>query len=221
MHLEVISIPVDNLVEYNGNARTHSDAQVKQIANSIEEFGWTVPVLVDERNCIMAGHGRVRAARKLGMVAVPAIRLDHLTETQKKALVIGDNKLTLNGAWDMDTLALELEALKDDGFDVTLTGFSTSELDDIASMCVPGSLEDIDNAVEEPKKSDDETRDWPKIHLKVPEEVHDVFLDIMAKCPGQKPHEKFAALLGAVDVLALEELGRLQSSKRRDRSRDD
>lgn len=121
--------PLAAILPYARNARTHSDAQVAQIAASIVEFGWTNPVLLDEHNSIIAGHGRVLAARTLGMTEVPAIVLAHLSENQKRALRIADNKLPENAAWDTELLALELEALKEEGFDLSFTGFDDSELD--------------------------------------------------------------------------------------------
>ncbi|MCB1425161.1 MAG: site-specific DNA-methyltransferase [Zhengella sp.] len=120
--------PVDALVPYAKNARTHSDRQVDEIAASIREFGWTNPVLVDGENGIIAGHGRLMAARKLGMADVPVIELKGLTEAQKRALVIADNKLALNAGWDEDLLGLELGELRDLGFDLALTGFGDMEV---------------------------------------------------------------------------------------------
>jgi hypothetical protein len=114
---------VDALIPYARNARTHSDAQVAQIAASIREFGWTTPLLISADGTIIAGHGRLAAARKLGMVEVPCIVLDHLSETQRRALVLADNKLALNAGWDDETLAVELAALRDDGFDLSVAGF--------------------------------------------------------------------------------------------------
>ena len=126
MQIEVL--PVELLIPYARNARTHSDAQVAQISGSIREFGFTNPVLIDAAGGIIAGHGRVLAARKLGMQDVPCIRLSHLTETQKRAYVIADNKLALNAGWDNELLALELGELGDAGFDLELTGFTDEEI---------------------------------------------------------------------------------------------
>ena len=109
--------PVEALVPYARNARTHSETQVAQIAASIREFGFTNPVLIDATGGIIAGHGRVLAARKLGMEMVPTIRIDYMTEAQKRAYVIADNKLALNAGWDNELLALELGELQDLGFD--------------------------------------------------------------------------------------------------------
>jgi hypothetical protein len=128
-HADTIEqLSVDDLIPYIRNSRTHSDAQVGQIAASIKEFGFTNPILIDKDGGIIAGHGRVMAARKLKMDAVPCIRLSHLTEVQARALVIADNKLALNAAWDDNMLALELKDLEDQGYDLAITGFSDKEL---------------------------------------------------------------------------------------------
>lgn len=120
--------PIADLVPYARNARTHSDAQVAQIAASIREWGWTTPVLVDESGGIIAGHGRVMAARKLGITEVPVMVAVGWSEQQKRAYVLADNKLALNAGWDMEMLALELGDLAGAGFDMNLTGFSEDEL---------------------------------------------------------------------------------------------
>lgn len=119
---------VADLIPFARNSRTHSDTQVAQIAASIREFGWTTPILIDGADGIIAGHGRLAAARKLGMVEVPAIVLDHLTESQKRALVIADNKLALNAGWDAELLSSEIAGLGEDGFDLSLLGFNEDEL---------------------------------------------------------------------------------------------
>ncbi|GGJ45348.1 site-specific DNA-methyltransferase [Neoroseomonas lacus] len=116
------------LIPYARNARTHSDAQVAQIAASIREFGFTNPVLTDGENGVIAGHGRVLAARKLGLAEVPVIELAHLTPAQRRAYVLADNKLALNAGWDADLLRLELAELQDLGFDLGLTGFNADEI---------------------------------------------------------------------------------------------
>ena len=150
--IQIERIGVEALIPYARNSRTHSDAQVAQIAASIREFGFTNPVLVDEANGIIAGHGRVLAARKLKMPDVPAIRLSHLTEAQKRAYVIADNKLALNAGWDIELLRLEINYLRGLEFDVALTGFSTEELD--ALMAAPGTegLTDPDAIPEAPER---------------------------------------------------------------------
>lgn len=119
---------IGDLIPFARNSRTHSDEQVAQIAASIREFGWTNPILVDGSNGIIAGHGRLLAARKLSMADVPVIVLDHLDDAQKRALVIADNKLALNAGWDAELLASEIAGLGEDGFDISLLGFNDDEL---------------------------------------------------------------------------------------------
>ena len=131
-NLQVVSWPVEKLIPYIRNARTHSDEQVSQIAASIAEFGWTNPVLVGADGILIAGHARLLAARKLGMTEVPVIVLEHLTETQRRALVIADNQLAIRGAaWDEEMLRVELDSLKEAGFDLDLVGFTDEELEDL------------------------------------------------------------------------------------------
>ena len=127
--------PIDRLRPYERNARTHSDEQIRQIARSIEEFGFVSPILVGADGTIIAGHGRLEAARRLGMKTVPVIVLDHLTEAQRRALVIADNRLAELAGWDQDMLVAELERLIEDGFDVDLVGFSEDDL-----PCVPDEV---------------------------------------------------------------------------------
>jgi DNA modification methylase len=122
---------LSELIPYINNSRKHSDDQVTQIAASIKEFGWTNPILVDGDNGIIAGHGRIMAAKKLNMTEVPVIELAHLSKEQRKALIIADNKLALNSDWDSNLLAIELKDLQDLGFDLNLTGFADKELADI------------------------------------------------------------------------------------------
>lgn len=119
---------VDKLIPYAKNARTHSDEQVAQIAGSIKEFGFNNPVLVDKDNSVIAGHGRLMAARKLGMDKVPVVQLGHMTEAQRKAYVLADNRIALSSGWDTSMLSLELQDLKDD-IDLSLLGFDPDELD--------------------------------------------------------------------------------------------
>ena len=127
--LAVAYRPLDSLVPYARNARTHSEAQVAEIAGSIREFGFTNPVLIAEDGTLIAGHGRVLAARLLGMKTVPAITLTGLSETQRRALVLADNRIALNAGWDESLLALELSDLKDAGVDLGIMGFEDGELD--------------------------------------------------------------------------------------------
>ena len=143
---------VAELIPYVNNSRTHSDEQVAQIAASIKEFGWTNPILVDETNSIIAGHGRLMAARKLGMDTIPTIEIKNLTETQKKALVIADNKLALNAGWDNDLLKLELQNLQDLGFDMDIIGFSVDELNALLEPEQIEGLTDEDAVPEVPEE---------------------------------------------------------------------
>ena len=138
-------VSVDKLIPFAKNSRTHDDAQVAQIAASIREFGFTNPVLIDEASGIIAGHGRVMAARKLKLDEVPCIRLSHLTDAQKRAYVIADNKLALNAGWDDAMLKLELADLKALDFDLDLTGFNSDEIDKLLAEPNQG-LTDEDEA---------------------------------------------------------------------------
>lgn len=137
-------LAVEHLIPYANNSRTHGDAQIAQIAASIKEFGFTNPVLIDGEGGIIAGHGRVLAARKLSMAEVPCIRLSHLTETQKRAYVIADNKLALNAGWDDEMLATEFADLTAEGFDLELTGFTLDEIDALTPEEIPPGLTDED-----------------------------------------------------------------------------
>ena len=121
--------PVEALIPYARNAKRHSDTQVAQIAASIREFGWGAPILVDGQNNVIAGHGRLLAARKLGMTEVPVVPMDHLTDTQRRALILADNKIGENAAWDEDLLGLELAELNAAGFNLALAGFTPEEWD--------------------------------------------------------------------------------------------
>lgn len=126
---KIIHLPITQLRPQARNARTHSRKQLKQIAQSIERFGFTNPVLINEEQAILAGHGRVEAARMLGWTTVPTLCLAHLTRAEQRAYVLADNKLALNAGWDRDLLAIELQGLIDMEFDVELTGFSLAEID--------------------------------------------------------------------------------------------
>ena len=131
---------VSKLIPYVNNSRTHSDEQVAQIAASIKEFGWTNPILIDGDNGIIAGHGRLMAARKLGHDKVPTIELKDLTETQKKAYIIADNRLALNAGWDNEMLTIELNDLLADGFALDILGFDPKE---IAALLEPEVMEGL------------------------------------------------------------------------------
>lgn len=135
---------VTELIPYVKNSRTHSDEQVAQIAASIKEFGWTNPILVDGDNGIIAGHGRLMAARKLGHTEVPTIELKDLTEAQKKAYIIADNRLALNAGWDNEMLKLEFDQLSELGFDLSLTGFTLDEIEALNPIELEEGLTDED-----------------------------------------------------------------------------
>jgi DNA modification methylase len=143
---------VQDLIPYVNNSRTHSDEQVAQIAASIKEFGWTNPILIDGENGIIAGHGRLMAARKLGHDEVPAIELKDLTEAQKKAYIIADNKLALNAGWDDNVLKLEIGALQELGFDIDLLGFNPDELNSLLEPEQVEGLTDEDEVPEIPEE---------------------------------------------------------------------
>jgi site-specific DNA-methyltransferase (adenine-specific) len=146
---------IEFLIPYINNSRKHSDEQVAQIAASIKEFGWTNPILVDGDNGLIAGHGRLLAARKLGMAKVPVIELAHLSENQKKALIIADNKLALNSDWDNELLMIELQELNNEDYDLSVLGFDQDELDALLNPIEPTTGLTDEDAVpdvpEEPK----------------------------------------------------------------------
>lgn len=143
--MQIEQVSVESLIPYARNSRTHSDEQVAQIAASIKEFGWTNPILVDGDKCIIAGHGRLLAARKLGMKEVPVIQLSGMTDTQKRAYIIADNKLALNAGWDEELLKLELDDLNLAEFKMELLGFDANELNLAMGLGVdfqPGTEDD-------------------------------------------------------------------------------
>jgi len=147
---KIEQVAVADIIPYASNSRTHSDAQIAQIAASIREFGWTNPILIDGYNGLIAGHGRLLAARKLGMGEVPAIVLDHLSKAQQRALVIADNQLALSAGWDIDMLKAEIEDLKLDGFDLELLGFDDKFLDGLLEPEPTEGLTDEDAVPEAP-----------------------------------------------------------------------
>ncbi len=150
--MQIQEVAVEALIPYAKNSRTHSDAQVAQIAASIKEFGWTNPILIDGTKGIIAGHGRLMAARKLGYDKVPVIQLKDMTESQKKAYVIADNQLAMNAGWDIDLLKIEVADLQEDGFDLELLGFDNKMLDSLLEPEVKEGLTDEDAVPELPKE---------------------------------------------------------------------
>lgn len=143
---------IDTLIPYARNARTHSEAQVAQIAASIKEFGFLSPIIVSEDNTILCGHGRFYASQKLGLKKVPCIKESHLTETQRRAYIISDNKLSLNAGWDEEMLAVELSELQSEDFDLGLTGFDEKELADLFASDEDAQQDDfnVDAELEKP-----------------------------------------------------------------------
>jgi DNA modification methylase len=148
--VQIKTVSVEKLIPYVKNSRTHSDGQVAQIAASIKEFGWTNPILVDGESGVIAGHGRLLAARKLGQKEVPVIELKHMTESQKRAYVIADNQLAMNAGWDTTLLSLELSDLKEQGFEMDVLGFDPKELDNLLEPEQVDGLTDEDAVPEAP-----------------------------------------------------------------------
>lgn len=144
--LAVVYRPVSEIREYEHNPRQHTIEQIELIAKSITEYGWTNPILIDAASEIVAGHGRLAAALKLGMDIVPTIQIGHLTPAQKRALVIADNKIAITGTqWDIPLLKLELEELADTGFDLGLTGWSLPELTELFDKDGPQAPDDFES----------------------------------------------------------------------------
>jgi DNA modification methylase len=151
--MQVVTRPISELSPYEKNSRTHSPGQIAQIARSLQEFGWTNPLLIDETGRIVAGHGRLAAAVSLGMEAVPTITLAGLTDAQIRAYVIADNKLAENAGWDLELLRLEVAELKDFGFDLQLLGYEEKELTELLEFVPPnGGLTDPDEVPEVPEE---------------------------------------------------------------------
>ena len=161
-NLQVVTWPVEKLIPYARNARTHSAEQVAQVAASIAEFGWTNPILAGADGIVIAGHARLLAARKLGMTEVPVIVLDHLTESQRRALVLADNRLALNAGWDEEMLRVEMAALDEDGFNLELVGFTDEEIE--------GLLRDPEE-VNAGNTDDDAVPETPETAITVPGDV--------------------------------------------------
>jgi len=171
--LQVEMVKTDDLIPYIRNAREHSDQQVGQIAASIKEFGFTNPILTDGSRGILAGHGRLMAAQKLGLGEVPTISLSHLTADQQRAYVIADNKLTLNGSWDVEMLLAEIQTLDESGFETPLLGFTDAELAHLAEDPWSSDM----NAMENIESRD--TAAKGKMTLLFPEPERDRVSDIL------------------------------------------
>jgi len=162
MAQKIEQLKTTDLIPYAGNTRTHDENQVAQVASSIKEFGFTNPILIDSSNGIIAGHGRLMAAQKLGMENVPCLRIDHLTDAQRRAYIIADNKLALNAGWDEDALAVEIARLLEDEFDMALTGFGEDEL---------GAFEI--NEVNDPELKEGENEPFRKVTFTIHEEQNE------------------------------------------------
>ena len=147
--MEVTNKHIDLLIPYAKNARVHDDAQIAQLAGSIKEFGFNNPILIDKDNGIIAGHGRVMAARKLGLTEVPTILLDHLNETQRKAYILADNRIAINSTWDNEMLSLELMDIKDD-VSLAMLGFNVDELDALLKEISSTELPNLPDGVKQP-----------------------------------------------------------------------
>ncbi|MBP7526060.1 MAG: site-specific DNA-methyltransferase [Propionivibrio sp.] len=184
--MKIENLTLDALIPYARNSRTHSDEQVAQVAASIREFGFTNPVLIDADGGIIAGHGRVMAARKLGLADVPCIRLAHLSESQKRAYVIADNKLALNSGWDEKMLALEFKDLQAMDFDLELTGFGLGDIEEL--------LAELD-ATPEGNTDADQT---PAVQAEVVSQPGDVWLlgKHRIMCGDSTSAEQVAVLMG-------------------------
>lgn len=181
--MEIVYKKLDELKPYKRNARTHSAEQIDLICRSIREYGFTNPVLIDEKNNIIAGHGRVESAKRLAMNEVPCIVLSHLTEAQKKAYIIADNKMALNASWNDDLLKMEIEDLKELDFDLSLTGFNEKELDKIL-----GFDEEDYQDISVDDQDDDQFDDIEKLdkHYGVPYQgnksrIADIIINILPK----------------------------------------
>jgi DNA modification methylase len=154
---------LSRLTPYKNNARTHSKKQIRQIANSIKQFGFTNPVLIDDAGEIIAGHGRVEAAKLIGLTAVPTITLSHLSETEKRAYILADNRLAEKAGWDREILAIELQGLIELDFDVEITGFSTADIDI--------TLDDAAEATGKPPGPEDDLPDLPTAAVSCPGDI--------------------------------------------------
>lgn len=184
--MKIENIKIEKLIPYARNSRTHSDHQVAQVAASIREFGFTNPVLIDSEDGIIAGHGRVMAARKLNMAEVPCIRLGHLTETQKRAYIIADNKLALNSGWDEEMLGLELADLREADFNIDIVGFDASSIDSFLNPPEPeiASVEFNGQTMQEHKQHYDESI-IRQIILIYPLEEYDAVIEAMGQYAEQ------------------------------------
>ena len=184
---KICYISASDLISYKGNSRTHSDEQVNQIASSINEFGFTNPILIDEKKSIIAGHGRVMAANKLGLDKVPTITLKGLTKAQIKAYVIADNQLALNAGWDLNTLKLELEHLQEVEFDIDLLGFDSGFIDNL--------FEFVDYSDKNKELDMDDFDDWMELKFKFSSDQYEAVKSKLAQL-GDSPEIALLQALG-------------------------
>jgi ParB-like chromosome segregation protein Spo0J len=198
-HVEMV--PVDKLVPYARNARTHTPEQVDQIAASIVEFGWTMPVLIDPEGVLIAGHGRVMAAHKLGLARVPASVATTWTAAQIKAHRLTDNKLALNAGWNEELLAIELSELQGFDFNTALTGFSIGEVESIMGGTAP-SLDELEQSAGEGAEDDL----WPSVKLLVPPDVKQRFDELMKLTGAAEDWSKLDSILTAAEPALRERL---------------
>ena len=178
---------IGDLIPYINNSRTHSDEQVTQIASSMKEFGFTNPVLVDEQGGLIAGHGRVMAAKKLGIKDVPCIVLVGLTEAQKKAYIIADNQLPLNAGWDLDALKNELDTLKEMDFDLDLLGFDDDFIDNLSEF--------VDFSDKNKELNMEDFEDWMELKFKFSSEQYESVKIALGKL-GSSPEVALLQALG-------------------------
>lgn len=171
--LKITYKKTEDLIPYARNSRTHNEAQVAQIAASIKEFGFTNPILLDGQNGIIAGHGRILAAQILNIDKVPTIELAHLSEHQKRAYIIADNKLALNSGWDNEMLILELETLQEAGYGIDVLGFDDKEL-----KALFGNLDDVSDDLKEPV---DESRNLLMIECEGERELQKLFEEMQER----------------------------------------
>ena len=182
----LLFLPTSSLTPYARNPREHTEQQISQIMASIREFGFTAPILIDEDNMVLAGHGRLMAAQNMELEQVPCRKLVGLSQAQKRAYVIADNKMTENSKWDYDLLNIEFDDLQKDGFDLELTGFSSAELETLL-----GDHKDDNDNLGDPK--DDDL--WPSINVKVPPHVHEQWIISLSEASGDKDWEKVEWIL--------------------------
>jgi len=178
---------VKDLIPYVNNSRTHSDDQINQIAASINEFGFTNPILIDDKKNIVAGHGRVLAANKLDLDKVPTIELKGLTKAQIKAYVIADNQLALNAGWDLGTLKLELEHLQEVEFDIDLLGFDSGFIDNL--------FEFVDYSDKNKELDMDDFDDWMELKFKFSSDQYEAVKSALSKL-GDSPEIALLSALG-------------------------